>query len=223
MTAIETRNVGKIFTSFSVKVTALADISLTFERGTLTIIKGPSGSGKTTLVSILGCLLSPTSGTITILGKETGSLSRKELSALRLNKIGFIFQNFNLLGALTVRENVAIVNRLKGISRSESADNASVLISEVGLGNRENFLPKNLSQGEQQRVAIARAFMNDPEIIIADEPTANLDSKTGRDIIGKIKGLGKKKTVIIATHDERIIEMADRIVPLEDGYVTRVC
>ncbi|MBI5116664.1 ABC transporter ATP-binding protein [Candidatus Poribacteria bacterium] len=217
MKTLETRAVTKIFKSGSTEVRALTDISLSFEAGELTVVMGPSGSGKTTLLSILGCVLSPTSGDITILGQKVNGLSEKERRRLRLGKIGFIFQDFNLLDALTVRENVAMANQLRGDSRAAGLKNSEKLLTDVGLCHRLDFLPKDLSQGEKQRVAIARAFMNDPNIIIADEPTANLDSRTGQDIIAKIGELGENKTTIIATHDERITQLADRVVRIEDG------
>jgi putative ABC transport system ATP-binding protein len=218
MRVIETRNVSMIFDS-AAEVKALSDISLSFDRGEFAIIKGPSGSGKTTLLSILGCLLSPTSGVVTILGNRTADLSRKELRSLRLRRIGFVFQSFNLLEALTVKENVAIVTQLGSMPKSAGPRDSDVLLEHVGLEHRKDFLPRDCSQGEKQRVAIARAFMNDPDIIIADEPTANLDSKTGQHIIKMIRDLGTTKTVIIATHDERITQMADTVIELEDGKI----
>lgn len=219
MTLLETRDVGKTYNSSSTHVEALANVSLTFERGEFAIIKGPSGSGKTTLLSILGCLLTPTSGSVTILGDVIAGLSAKALRSLRLNSIGFIFQNFNLLEALTIEENVAIAGRLRGAPAPKVSDVSKRLLERVGLEKRLGFLPRDLSQGEKQRVAIARAFVNDPEIIIADEPTANLDSRTGRAIITMIRELAVDKAVIVATHDERITQMADKVVPLEDGRV----
>jgi len=218
MKTLETRNVSMIFDS-AAEVRALTDISLSFDRAEFAIIKGPSGSGKTTLLSILGCLLSPTSGTVTVLGNRTADLSRKELSNLRLKHIGFVFQNFNLLEALTVKENVAVVAQLGSMPKSGGSRDADRLLEHVGLAHRRNFLPRDLSQGEKQRVAIARAFMNDPDIIIADEPTANLDSKTGQRIIKMIRDLAPDKTVVIATHDERITQLADTVTELEDGKI----
>jgi putative ABC transport system ATP-binding protein len=219
MAVIETKDVGKIFDTSPVEVEALANITLLFDRGECTIIKGPSGSGKTTLLSILGCLLTPTSGSVSILGETISGLSPKQLRSLRLNKMGFVFQNFNLLEALTIEENVAIAGRLRGASAAKALEDSKVLLERVGLEKRLGFLPKDISQGEKQRVAIARAFVNDPDIIIADEPTANLDSKTGRSIIAMIRELAIDKAIIIATHDDRITKMADKIIMLEDGRV----
>jgi putative ABC transport system ATP-binding protein len=219
MTLIEMKGVGMAFTSSCVEVRALMDISLSFDRGQFTIIKGPSGSGKTTLLSILGCLLSPSSGSVTIFGDTTAALSKKEMRALRLDRIGFVFQDFNLLEALSVEENVAISSRLSGMSKAQASKKSRALLERVGLDGRLGFLPKELSQGEKQRVAIARALVNNPDIIIGDEPTANLDSKTGQDIIALMREFAADKAVIVATHDERISQMADKVILLEDGKI----
>lgn len=219
MTLLETKDVGKTYNSSSTQVEALTNVSLSFGRGEFAIIKGPSGSGKTTLLSILGCLLTPTSGSVTVLGGAIAGLSKKELRILRLNRIGFVFQNFNLLEALTIEENVAIAGRLRGAPAPRVSEDSKRLLERVGLEKRLGFLPRDLSQGEKQRVAIARAFVNDPDIILADEPTASLDSKTGRAIITMICELATDKAVIVATHDERITQMADKVILLEDGRV----
>jgi putative ABC transport system ATP-binding protein len=217
---IEATKISKTFLQSAVPIRALHEISISFHTGEFAIIKGPSGSGKTTLLSILGCLLSPSAGDVRIFGKRTSEMSDKERQMVRLQKIGFIFQDFNLLDALTARANVAITHQLLGHSRRKALEKACVLLQEVGLQNRLDFHIRDLSQGEKQRVAIARAFINDPEIILADEPTANLDSGTGHQVVSLLKDLSaRKKTVIIATHDERILQEADRVISMNDGEI----
>jgi putative ABC transport system ATP-binding protein len=201
------------------EVTAVRDVSLAVAPGEVVLIMGPSGSGKTTLLLMLGALLKPTEGAITLNDMVVSALPEKELPDIRLRQFGFVFQDFNLLSALTVLENVAIVAELAGRSRSAAHDKALALLRELGLGERVRFLPEKLSGGEKQRVAIARALVNDPTLILADEPTANLDSKIGREIMRLLQRIAReqRRSVIIVSHDQRIKEIADRVLWLEDG------
>jgi putative ABC transport system ATP-binding protein len=180
---------------------------------------GPSGSGKTTLLSMLGALHKPTKGEIWLDGEILSTLAENRLSGIRLHKFGFIFQDFNLLSALSALENVALVAELTGVKRSAARKKAAALLTELGLGERLDFLPEKLSGGEKQRVGIARAMVNDPVLILADEPTANLHSSIGHEIMSLLRRIAKEKahSMIIVSHDQRIKEMADRVLWLEDG------
>lgn len=221
--AVQIENVQKIYREGSVEVVAVDDVSLSVGRGEVVAVMGPSGSGKTTLLSIMGCILKPTRGTIRILGEDVTGLREKDLPRIRLEKIGFIFQSFNLFPALTARENVETALTLKGVRGAAAAREATRLLGLVGLGMRADFLPRDLSGGEKQRVSIARALANRPPIILADEPTGNLDSKTGQTIIALLRrlALDEGTAVVIVTHDHRIGELADRIILLEDGRIVR--
>lgn len=219
---IELVNVSKIFendTEYYVR--AVDEISLGMRSGEIITIAGPSGSGKTTLLSMIGGLISPTSGRIFIAEVETTKLSQRKLTELRLNQIGYIFQTFRLLDALTVQENVMLPLMLFGKKNGESTCIAKELLNEVKLSHRAKFMPAKLSGGEKQRVAIARALANEPKIILADEPTGSLDSKSGQNIIELICKMAKErnKTVIIVTHDERIQHYADKVIHMEDGKI----
>jgi putative ABC transport system ATP-binding protein len=218
---LEARSVSKIFPRSAHPVRALHEISISFRAGEFAIIKGPSGSGKTTLLSILGCLLSPSAGDVRILGEWASRMNDRRRRMLRLQRIGFIFQNFNLLDALNARENVALPQQLLGNQKKRSLEKADALLKNVGLEGRLDFQIRDLSQGERQRVAVARAFMNDPVIILADEPSASVDSANGREIMSLLKNfLTEEKLVVVATHDERIIEAGDKLVSMDDGQVT---
>ena len=218
---VEVRNLNKEFGNKNTKVQAVKDVSMKASEGEVLMILGPSGSGKTTLLSMIGCILTPTSGEIYIDGEKISKLPENELPKIRKKKIGFVFQSFNLLKSLTVQENVEISLNLNGTRGNEAKAKAKELLTEVGLGERLSFYPAELSGGEKQRVSIARALANDPKIILADEPTGNLDSKTGQKIGGILRDLAKNhnKSVIIVTHDTRIENIADRIVRLEDGAI----
>ncbi|MBI4670906.1 MAG: ATP-binding cassette domain-containing protein [Chloroflexi bacterium] len=180
---------------------------------------GPSGSGKTTLLSMLGALLKPTEGTITLKGRTISALAENRLPDIRLRQFGFVFQDFKLLSALTALENVALVAELAGVKHGVARKKAAALLSALGLGARLKFLPEKLSGGEKQRVAIARALVNDPTLILADEPTANLDSKIGHEIMRLLRKIAREqnRSVIIVSHDQRIKDIADRVLWLEDG------
>jgi putative ABC transport system ATP-binding protein len=217
--ALQILHVTKRYGVGSTEVTAVRDVSLSVGPGEIILIMGPSGSGKTTLLSMLGALLKPTEGTIQLNGTIISMLEENHLPEIRLKEFGFIFQDFNLLSALTALENVAIVGELAGIKSGEARRKAAALLGELGLGERLKFLPEKLSGGEKQRVAIARALVNDPTLILADEPTANLDSKIGHEIMRLLRHIAKDqgRSVIIVSHDQRIKDIADRVLWLEDG------
>ena len=216
---LQVTHISKRYGSGTTAVTAVHNVSLSVSPGEVVLIMGPSGSGKTTLLSMLGALLKPTEGTIQLNGTVISALAESRLPEIRLKQFGFIFQDFNLLSALTTLENVAIVAELAGSRSSEARRKATDLLRELGLGERLNFLPEKLSGGEKQRVAIARALVNDPALILADEPTANLDSKIGKEIMRLLRHIAKeqRRSVIIVSHDQRIRDIADRVLWLEDG------
>lgn len=205
-----------------VEVSAIRGVSLAISSGEFTALMGASGSGKSTLMSILGCLDMPTAGTYTLEGVDIGRLSRDEMASIRNNKIGFVFQGFNLLSRTTALENVELPlyykDHMPAKTRKELAREA---LMSVGLENREKHHPGQLSGGEQQRVAIARALVNKPSIILADEPTGNLDSKTGREIMEIFQNMNQelKKTIIFVTHDQDIASFAERQIKLKDGLI----
>jgi len=212
-------NVTRRFGSGATEVVAVKDISLTVAPGEVVLIMGPSGSGKTTLLSMVGGLLKPSEGRIQIGQDDLTRLDERSLPTVRLRRIGFIFQDFNLLSALSVLDNVALVGQLAGLSRKAARGRAGELLQELGLGHRLSFLPEKLSGGEKQRVAIARALVNSPDIILADEPTANLDSHHGYETMRLLRRIAKEenRSVIIVSHDQRIRNIADRVLWLEDG------
>ena len=216
---LQISHVTKRYGAGSTEVTAVHDVSLSVSPGEIVLIMGPSGSGKTTLLSMLGALLKPTEGTIQLNGTTISALEENRLPDIRLKQFGFIFQDFNLLSALTALENVAIVAELAGAKSGEAKRKAASLLTELGLGERLNFPPEKLSGGEKQRVAIARALVNDPRLILADEPTANLDSKIGHEIMRLLRNIAKEqgRSVVIVSHDQRIKDIADRVLWLEDG------
>ncbi len=216
---LQVSNVTKRFGSGETEVIAVRDVSLQVAPGEIVLIMGPSGSGKTTLLLMLGALLKPSEGTIKLGDQVLSDLEENRLPDIRLRQFGFVFQDFNLLSALTALENVAIVAQLAGAKNSEARTKAATLLTDLGLSKRLNFLPEKLSGGEKQRVAIARALVNDPTLILADEPSANLDSQIGREIMRLLKRIAKEqgKSVVIVSHDQRIKEIADRVLWLEDG------
>ncbi|MCI0416513.1 ABC transporter ATP-binding protein [bacterium] len=203
------------------RILALADASLSLHSGEVVSIMGPSGSGKTTLISILGCILRPTSGDLIIDGRSVARLPESKLPEIRRNYIGFVFQSYNLFGSLTVKENIEIALRLKGVPHSQISANASELLDLVSLSHRKSAVPSDLSGGEKQRVAIARALGGNPQLILADEPTANLDSKNGAEILRIFESLARdhKKSVVIVTHDPRINKIHYRPILIEDGRI----
>ncbi|MFA1714775.1 ABC transporter ATP-binding protein [Peribacillus frigoritolerans] len=214
-------NVSKIYGVGDNKVKALDDISLNVREGEFVAIVGPSGSGKSTFLSIAGALLSPSKGRLLLNGKDITTLSPKELTRVRLEKIGFVFQSSNLVSYLSVRDQLLLLSELIGKRDKTTVKKADELLSHLGLGHRADHLPEALSGGERQRVAIARSLMNDPEIILADEPTASLDSKRGRDVVEMLahEVKSRNKAAIMVTHDERMLDLCDRVVNITDGKV----
>ena len=198
---------------------ALDDVSLSFDAGALTLIMGPSGSGKTTLLSLLGCLLTPDSGTVVVDGAEVTSLDAKERTELRRHRIGFVFQAFRLFHSLSAFENVMLASEIAGSRDGKSSASAQELLENLGLGDKLHLKPNALSGGEKQRVAIARALLPNPKILLADEPTAALDSTAGRQIGEILRDLAEqqKRTVVVVSHDHRWASFAHRTVALEDG------
>ena len=213
--------VSKVYGEGNTEVTALHPISLDVKAGEFIGIVGPSGSGKSTLLSIAGALLSPSKGDIYIREQNITKLSEKEMTDIRLKKIGFIFQFANLVPYLNVKEQLLYIAKLKKESKQESEKRADHLLAAFGLGERKNHYPNQLSGGDKQRVAIARAFMNNPDLILADEPTASLDSKRAREVVEMMKREVKEsqKAAIMITHDERMLDVCDRILTLRDGQL----
>jgi len=214
------KNLGKDYEIGDFIVRAVDEVSLGIKEAAFVIIKGPSGAGKTTLLNLIGGLDTPNRGVIFSSGVKISNLQEESLATFRLINSGFIFQNYNLISTLTAEENIMFPMKLAGMSLQEQRERALNLLNKVGLGDRREHLPFQLSAGEQQRVAIARALANDPPIIIADEPTANLDKKTSlfiRDLFSDMKQEGK--TIIIATHDDYLIELANSVINFEDGKI----
>lgn len=217
---IKTIDINKTYEIGKITIPALRDISIIIEKNEYVSLVGPSGSGKSTLMNILGCLDTPTSGTYILEGESVSDLSDNELAAIRNKKIGFIFQTFNLIPRMSALENVALPLVYSGIRKDARTEIASQVLDSVGLGDRMNHKPNELSGGQRQRVAVARALVNDPAIILADEPTGNLDSKTSFEIMDLFESLNEKgNTIIIVTHEPDIAERTRRIIRLRDGYV----
>ncbi|MEM5875081.1 MAG: ABC transporter ATP-binding protein [Candidatus Aenigmatarchaeota archaeon] len=218
---IELKNVSKIYKMDNNEVVALNNVNLKFRKSELVAIVGPSGSGKSTLLHIIGLLDKPTRGEVFIEGKRTSTLNEKEISELRNKKIGFVFQFFNLYPTLTALENVELPMMIAGIDEKERKERAKKLLEEVGLIKFKDHLPSQLSGGQRQRVAIARAMANDPSYILADEPTGNLDSKSGEEIIRIFRNLNEKygKTIIVVTHNLEIIKYFKRVIKIKDGRI----
>jgi putative ABC transport system ATP-binding protein len=220
MKIIETHAISKVYKMGNNEVRALQSISITINKGEYVAFMGPSGSGKSTLMNIVGCLDSPTSGTYILNNHVVSEMTENELAEVRNKEIGFVFQTFNLLPRATALENVALPLIYAGYSRSEREEKAMETLESVGLGDRWHHKPNELSGGQRQRVAIARALVNDPSIILADEPTGNLDSKTSYDIMNLFQELHDKgNTIIMVTHEDDIAHYAHRIVRLRDGLV----
>ena len=217
---IELEGVSKVYSSGRVHVEALRDVDLCIERGELVAVMGPSGSGKTTLMEIIGCLLQPTSGQYRFEGRAIETIPPDGLANLRGEAIGFVFQSFNLLPRITALENVALPLSYRGVGRRERRARADEALRRVGLGARAKHLPSELSGGERQRVAIARALINRPSLILADEPTGNLDTNTGREILDLLRDLhAEGNTVVMVTHDPRLGGEAERRLALRDGCI----
>ncbi|HEU5187442.1 MAG TPA: ABC transporter ATP-binding protein [Candidatus Saccharimonadales bacterium] len=223
MRVVDISNVSKIFGSGHTAVKAVNDISLSVDAGDIVLVMGPSGSGKTTLISIIGSLMQASEGKVVLRDKDLSKLGNNGLAALRLHDLGFIFQAFNLLSALNAVDNVAVPARLAGMSAKAAHDKAAQLLAKLHLEQRLHNLPKDLSGGEKQRVAVARALINDPKLILADEPTANLDSKTGHEVMELLCEIAcaENRAVIIVSHDLRLRDVAKRIITIEDGRLTK--
>lgn len=221
---IEIEQVERAYYSGQEAVFALKDVSLTIYHGEYLSLMGPSGSGKTTLFNCIGGLDFPTRGTVKLGGRSLGELEQGQLAFIRCRNIGYIFQNYNLVEVVTALENVTLPMRILGMGDEEAKEKAARILTEVGLGHRLNHLPHELSGGQQQRIAIARALANDPALILADEPTANLDSHTGLQIVQLLNRLSKDRgvTVVSATHDHRMLDVSDRVVHLRGGEVERI-
>lgn len=217
MAELVLEHVSKTFGRGEAAVRAVDDLSLSVAAGEVVLVMGPSGSGKTTVLAIAGCLMRPDSGRVRLGGVDVTALPQSRLPAVRREGIGFIFQSFNLLGALTARENVELVLGLSGKGNQRAV--ASQLLGSLGLEKRGDFLPAQLSGGEKQRVAIARALATDPRVILADEPTANLDSRSGQQVMTLLaqSARERRKAVVVVSHDTRLREIADRIIWMEDG------
>jgi putative ABC transport system ATP-binding protein len=219
--AIVLSKISKTYKTGSLDVPVLHDIDLTIPRGEYVAIMGPSGSGKSTLMNLIGCLDRPTSGTYVLDGKDVSHLDDAQLAAIRLRKLGFVFQGFNLLGRADAMRNVALPLFYAGVSGRERTRRALAALEAVGLADRSHHRPSELSGGQQQRVAIARALINDPAVLLADEPTGNLDTKTSQEIMALFDSLyAQGRTVIVVTHDANIAGHARRIIRLLDGRVT---
>jgi putative ABC transport system ATP-binding protein len=223
MNVIEIKDLVKIYNGGEIQVKAVNGISIDFEEGEFTAIVGPSGSGKTTFLNMLGGLDRPTSGSVKIGGTNVWDLSSRKLIDFRMNNIGFVFQSYNLIPVLTAGENVEFIMHLQGKPKKEREERTRELLDAVGIGDRIKSRPSKLSGGQQQRVAVARALASKPEFILADEPTANLDSKSTTDLLELMSQMNKKynTTFIFATHDQRVMDKARRIVTIEDGKILK--
>ncbi|ENI8960400.1 ABC transporter ATP-binding protein [Listeria monocytogenes] len=215
------KNISKNYQDGEQVIEVLKNVSLEVAQGEFVAIVGPSGAGKSTFLSIAGALLSPTEGEIAIGGTTLNSMSEKALTKVRLDKVGFIFQGANLIPYLSVRDQLLVIAELSGEKGSAAKERADKLLQELGLTARQNNYPESLSGGEKQRVAIARALMNNPDIILADEPTASLDANRGHKVVQMIADEVKRKNkaAIMVTHDERVLDLVDRVIRIEDGYL----
>ncbi|AAB89781.1 MULTISPECIES: ABC transporter ATP-binding protein [Archaeoglobus] len=221
MKVIELVDVYKIYRTAYYEVHALDGVSMEVEAGEFVAIMGPSGSGKSTLLNMIGCLDKPTKGEVIINGVKTSGLSDRELTKLRRDSIGFIFQQYNLIPTLTALENVELPMIFRGVARAERERRAKELLKVVGIEELADRRPREMSGGQQQRVAIARALANNPKILLCDEPTGNLDTKSGRQVMGILKNLNEENgvTVVLVTHDPSLSEYADRVIRIRDGKV----
>jgi len=221
MNMVECRDVKKIYRQGKMEVQALRGVTLSIEKGAFMALAGPSGSGKTTLLNIIGGLDTADSGTVVVDGDTLAEMNQGDLADMRLRKVGFVFQSYNLIPVLSARENVEFIMLLQGVSPRERRERALSILEEVGLAGLHDRRPAELSGGQQQRVAVARAIVSGPSIVLADEPTANLDSQTGSDLLDMMKKMNeeKKVTFIFSTHDRMVMDYARRLVLIRDGQV----
>ena len=221
MSIIQVIGVNKVYNPDTVPVHALTDVNIAFDKGEFTAIVGPSGCGKTTLLNMIGGLDAPTSGQVILNGTDISTLSSTELINFRLHNIGFVFQDYSLLPVLTARENTEFIMQLQKRPKKEYRNRSTALLTEVGLGDRLDAYPRKLSGGQQQRVAVARALAAKPQFVLADEPTANLDSHSTSELLDIMLRLNREErvTFIFSTHDQRVIDRARRVIRLEDGNV----
>jgi len=221
LSAVDVHGMTKVYGSGAVAFQALKEVDFQADIGEFVMLSGPSGSGKTTLLSILGCVLRPTSGEVLLFGQDVAVAREDELPDLRLKLIGFVFQGFNLIASLSASENIALVLQLRGWNPREARREAAKLLAAVGMPEKADSLPRDLSGGQRQRVAIARAIAGHPPLLLADEPTANLDGHTGLQVTAMLKELARAhgSTVVVVTHDNRIFHLADRLVQIEDGRI----
>jgi len=221
MSLIHLQNVGKIYRIGTQEIPALTDLTLTFEAGEFAVLAGPSGSGKTTVLNLIGCLDRPTSGQVTVSGLDLGTASSRQLADFRLQNIGFIFQSYNLIPVLTAAENAEFTLMLQKVPKTERRAKVLKLFADLGIDGLENRRPADLSGGQQQRVAIARAMAAEPYVILADEPTANLDSHTAEELLALMRRLNRDKgtTFLFSSHDDRVIAQARRVIQLHDGHL----
>jgi len=219
---IKLENVWKTYTTGEVKVNALQGVNLSIKKGDFIAIQGPSGSGKSTMLKMIGSLDIPTKGKVLLKNKNIARLGDSKLAQIRGEQIGFIFQQFNLLEALTAKENVMLPMVFQDIAKQEMSKRSETILTKMGLGEKLENKPTQLSGGQQQRVAISRALANNPEVILADEPTGNLDSKTGSNVIHLLKQLNREgKTIVMITHDDKIAKQAKKIIKIKDGKIEK--
>ncbi len=221
MPVLDAQGITKIFNEGRETVSVLRGVSLSLERGEIVTLEGPSGSGKTTLLSILGCILTPTTGRLVIEGHEVDPRHPEQLPAVRKRSVGFVFQQYNLFPALSVLENVEFALNIKGTRGPEARREAERVLRAVGLGERLRFLPRDLSGGQKQRVALARALAGQPTVLLADEPTANLDSEVGGQVLAIFREMARRenRALLIVTHDPKVRTIADRVVRIADGRI----
>ncbi len=221
MAILQTKNLSKVYNPDTVPVHALRDVSITIDKGEFTSIVGPSGSGKTTLLNMLGGLDKPTSGSVWVNGEEITMMKESKLIDFRLHNIGFVFQHYNLIPVFTAHENVSFIMLLQNRSKKEINDRANKLLDEVGLGDRKDARPVQMSGGQQQRVAVARALASEPKFILADEPTANLDTTSAMNLLDIMYKMNQEQNVtfVFSTHDQRVIDRARRVITMVDGAI----
>ena len=225
MAIVELTGISKTYSQGKIDFKALDNVTLAVDEAEFTALAGPSGSGKTTLLNIIGGLDLPEEGSVVLAGNDYSEMKAGQLADLRLHRIGFVFQSYNLIPVLTAAENVEYILRLQKVPKSERTERVRTMLSEVGLAEKMNSRPGELSGGQQQRVAVARAIVSNPDLVLADEPTANLDSRTGEQLLELMKALNQERgvTFLFATHDKMVMDFARRIISLQDGKIVDDC